>query len=147
MSTAAPRERFRSVHATSTCAVAASGRRALKAIAKNVLPSTLVVWRGRGERGRSSRPGRVALTFDDGPTDLTTGYLDALARYDARSTFFVVGELCAQRPELVKKIAEAGHELAGHGYTHRRFPVLSTAEVEYELRRTAASLPAVRGRR
>ena len=141
------RERPRSVHGASACNLGSAGRRVLKAIAKGVLPKSLVVWRGREQRAQRTGPSRVALTFDDGPTDLTPAYLDTLARYDARATFFVVGELCAEHPDLVKKIAEAGHELAGHGYTHRRFPAMSTAEVENELRRTAELLPATTGRR
>jgi peptidoglycan/xylan/chitin deacetylase (PgdA/CDA1 family) len=89
----------------------------------------------------------VALTFDDGPTNLTPGYLDVLRYHGVRATFFVVGDLGSQRPDLLTKIADSGHELAGHGYTHRRFPTLSKAELEGELRRTAALLPPSTGGR
>jgi len=129
--------------------IAAAGRHAVKTIGSTVLPATMVVWRGgrtwHVQKGRMA--GRVALTFDDGPTALTERYLELLARFDARATFFVIGELCARRPDLVRKIAEAGHELAGHGYTHRCFPTLSTKELENELRLTAALLPRNGGHR
>lgn len=124
-----------------------AGRRAMKALAVGVIPPSLVVWRGKDRPQALGRPGRVALTFDDGPTNLTAAYLEVLARYEARATFFVVGELGAMRRDLLAKIFEAGHELAGHGYTHRRFPTLSKAELEHELRLTASLLPPSRSRR
>ena len=83
----------------------------------------------------------MALTFDDGPTELTMAYLEVLARFGARATFFLVGAPCAAHPELVSAIATAGHELAGHGYTHRLFPDLSPEVLREELTRTAALLP------
>jgi peptidoglycan/xylan/chitin deacetylase (PgdA/CDA1 family) len=89
----------------------------------------------------------VALTFDDGPDELTRAYLDVLERFGARATFFVVGELCAAHPELVSAIAAGGHELSAHGYTHRRFPSLSSKELRKELTGTASLLPRRAGRR
>jgi peptidoglycan-N-acetylglucosamine deacetylase len=70
-----------------------------------------------------------------------------LERYGVRATFFVVGELCARHPELVLAIERAGHELAGHGYTHRRFTNLSPRALFDELERTRALLPAAAGKR
>jgi len=113
-------------------------RQSAKALLQAVVPPSLVAWSGP----KTLRSGhRVALTFDDGPTPLTPEYLSVLARYDARATFFVVGEACARYPELVNDVARAGHELAGHGYTHRRFTELSPAELRDELERTRALLP------
>jgi peptidoglycan/xylan/chitin deacetylase (PgdA/CDA1 family) len=115
-----------------------------KALARALVPPSVAVWNGRkGRRGAR----RVALTFDDGPATLTHDYLSVLGRFDARATFFVVGEQCVKHPELVSDIAKAGHELAGHGYTHRRFTELSAVELRDELERTRALLPESRGRR
>jgi peptidoglycan-N-acetylglucosamine deacetylase len=132
----------------------AHGRRTAKALAEQLLPDSLVVFRGpEGRRGplgplrralspvRAATPGRIAITFDDGPTPLTLSYLDVLEQFGARATFFLVGELCKAHPELVAAIAERGHELAGHGYTHRRFTSFSHAELVSELDRTRALLP------
>jgi len=134
----------------------AHGRRTAKIVAEQLLPESLVVFRGQegkprplgalrsalgGRAERRPEPGRIALTFDDGPTPLTLGYLDVLEQLGARATFFVVGELCAAHPEWVEAIAERGHELCGHGFTHRRFPSLSRAELTSELARTHALLP------
>jgi peptidoglycan/xylan/chitin deacetylase (PgdA/CDA1 family) len=127
----------------------------LKALAEDLIPDSALVLRGRegrrkplaslrgellGKRPRTV-PGRVALTFDDGPTSLTPKLLEVLAKLDVRGTFFVIGELCAARPDLVRAIADAGHELASHGYTHRRFTALSRRELETELSRTRELLP------
>jgi peptidoglycan/xylan/chitin deacetylase (PgdA/CDA1 family) len=120
----------------------ARGRRGAKAIAEALLPTSLVAWREPGTRRGQGGAGRVALTFDDGPTSLTRDYLAVLQRYDVKATFFLVGELCARHPELVLAIQRAGHELAGHGYTHRRFTNLTPRALVDELERTRALLPA-----
>jgi peptidoglycan/xylan/chitin deacetylase (PgdA/CDA1 family) len=141
----------------------ARGRRAAKALAETILPASLVVWRGREGRhhqawhsreqgaGEPTSIGgprsRVALSFDDGPTPLTEPYLDLLEQLGVRATFFLVGELCAAHPERVRAIAERGHELAGHGYTHRPFTTLSRAALKSELLRTSALLPRRPGKR
>jgi peptidoglycan/xylan/chitin deacetylase (PgdA/CDA1 family) len=125
------------------------GRRGAKAIAEAVLPESAIVWRGPEARGqrRLAKRRRIALTFDDGPTGLTREYLAVLERFRAKATFFVIGELCAARPDLVSAIAAGGHELGGHGYTHRRFPTLSASVLTDELVRTAALLPRSTSRR
>ena len=133
----------------------AFGRRSAKALAQQLLPRSVAVWRGsqarhaglgpsRYRRGTNTTPGRVALTFDDGPAPLTHEYLKVLADLEARATFFLVGEMCVEYPDLVRAIAVQGHEVAGHGYTHRRFTTLTRAELEAELWRTAAVLPPTR---
>jgi peptidoglycan/xylan/chitin deacetylase (PgdA/CDA1 family) len=127
----------------------ARGKRAVKVLAERILPASLVVW--RGPKGRPAGPGaqrsRVALSFDDGPTPLTEPYLDVLEQLGVRATFFLVGELCAAHPDWVSAIAERGHELAGHGYTHQRFTTLSRAALASELVRTSALLPTRQAKR
>lgn len=62
----------------------------------------------------------VAVTFDDGPDPASTpAFLELLAAYDVRATFFLLGRYAAREPALVRRMAEAGHELAVHGWTHR----------------------------
>lgn len=119
----------------------ARGRRGAKALAEALLPTSLVAWREPGTRRGQGGSGRVALTFDDGPTPLTRDYLAVLERYDVRASFFLVGELCARHPEIVLAIQRAGHEIAGHGYTHRRFTNLTPRALLDELERTRALLP------
>lgn len=66
------------------------------------------------------KPGHLALTFDDGPDPASTpAYLDLLAAHGVRATFFVVGERVVARPDLVRRMHAAGHEVAVHGWRHR----------------------------
>lgn len=61
----------------------------------------------------------VALTFDDGPhPQYTTQVLDLLEQYNAKGTFFLVGQQAEKNPEVVLRMHEEGHEIANHTYTH-----------------------------
>lgn len=61
----------------------------------------------------------VALTFDDGPDPIyTPQILNALAKYDAKATFFVIGTEAERYPEIIKRQSKEGHELANHTYRH-----------------------------
>ena len=62
--------------------------------------------------------GRVAITFDDGPTEQTPQVLECLARYGARATFFVLVDQVAHRLNVLKQILADGHEVGIHGYQH-----------------------------
>lgn len=117
------------------------GKKSARALGEALLPASLVVWRQPRGAARPGERAQVAITFDDGPHELTRDYLAVLAEHRARATFFVVGDQCERYPELVQAIAEGGHELAGHGYTHRRFPLLSAEELRDELVRTRELLP------
>jgi peptidoglycan/xylan/chitin deacetylase (PgdA/CDA1 family) len=80
----------------------------------------------------------VALTFDDGPhPEGTPAVLEALAARGATATFFVVGEQVRRRPELVRRIVAAGHEVALHGDRHvlllRRRPAELAADFDRAL--------------
>ena len=69
------------------------------------------------------RGGSVAITFDDGPhPEGTPKMLEILAEYDARATFFLVGEQVAKRPALARQIVAMGHTVGLHGYVHRPHP-------------------------
>jgi len=116
--------------------------RLLRRLAEAV-PSEVLVVRG------STAPRRrlVALTFDDGPGEMTPRYLDLLAELDARATFFVVGENVARAPDRVLAYVQRGHEVAGHGFTHTPFPLLGPAALIEELTRTADLLPPCVSRR
>lgn len=79
----------------------------------------------------------VALTFDDGPNPATTGaILEALKKYDAHATFFVLGERVEEFPQTVRKIYESGNEIGNHSYDHKDFKRLSDNEIEAEIDKT-----------
>lgn len=76
----------------------------------------------------------VALTFDDGPDpQYTAQILDALAKYNAKATFFVIGEEAERYPELIKRQAREGHEVANHTYRHHFRDGHSPAVLKREL--------------
>ena len=63
----------------------------------------------------------LALTFDDGPDrDGTPLVLDALARHEARATFFVIAPRAAAHPELIGRIISDGHTIGLHCDEHVR---------------------------
>ena len=65
----------------------------------------------------------LALTFDDGPhPEDTPPLLDLLERYGAKATFFVVGKSARDHPELIERIAGAGHALGNHTWDHLSMP-------------------------
>ena len=77
-------------------------------------------------RGGSANK-HVALTFDDGPSPLSTPVLlDLLARYKLQATFFVVGVKAAEYPDLIAKILERGHNIGNHSLRHDPFLMLRT---------------------
>jgi peptidoglycan/xylan/chitin deacetylase (PgdA/CDA1 family) len=92
------------------------------------------------------RPDHIALTFDDGPDEASTPqFLDVLAAADVRATFFVLGEMLERAPELGRRMVEAGHELAVHGWTHRNLLLRGPVATRRELRRTIALIEDVTG--
>ena len=62
--------------------------------------------------------GRIAITFDDGPTELTPKILDCLASSKTQATFFVLGNEVARRPDILRQIVAEGHEIGIHAYEH-----------------------------
>ncbi len=60
----------------------------------------------------------VALTFDDGPGPSTRRVLKILRAHDVRATFFVVGEMVAARPAVLRQIAAEGHAIGNHSWSH-----------------------------
>lgn len=64
----------------------------------------------------------IALTFDDGPDPADTPeILDLLNQYEAKATFFVIGQRVERYPDLVKRELREGHEIANHTYSHPYF--------------------------
>lgn len=85
----------------------------------------------------------AALTFDDGPEPGATEHvLDILKRHNARATFFVVGKLVAQRPDLVRRVHAEGHVIGNHTYTHPHMTSLTPAARYEEIRRTEEAIVA-----
>lgn len=78
----------------------------------------------------------VALTFDDGPTGNVDNILPLLDQYDAKATFFLIGNELRQHPEQGLKIAEAGHQIGNHTYSHKRMIFKSPDYIKREIEQT-----------
>lgn len=92
-------------------------------------------------------PPLVALTFDDGPYPMyTPALLDLLRHHGARATFFLTGAGTRDHPELARQIAEEGHELANHTFSHRREADLTPSELESEVIATEREIERATGR-
>jgi peptidoglycan/xylan/chitin deacetylase (PgdA/CDA1 family) len=63
----------------------------------------------------------IALTFDDGPHEMTVLILDVLRKYNIKATFFCIGKNIEKHPEIFKKIIEDGHLIGNHSYSHAHF--------------------------
>ncbi|WP_396602314.1 polysaccharide deacetylase family protein [Algibacter sp. R77976] len=61
----------------------------------------------------------IYLTFDDGPTpDITNWTLDVLKQYNAKATFFCIGNNIEKHPEIFQNILNGGHAIGNHTHNH-----------------------------
>ncbi len=81
-------------------------------------PTTAMIPNGDSVVAAGGMQRSIALTFDDGPSDYTRPVLDALARYNVHATFFVIGKNARAYPATLHAVADAGHELANHTWSH-----------------------------
>ncbi len=90
----------------------------------------------------------VAMTFDDGPNaNLTPKLLDLLAAHHMKVTFFVVGENAAAYPEILKRAAREGHEIANHTWSHPNLGKMGDDAVRRELQKTDDAIKTAIGTR
>lgn len=90
----------------------------------------------------------VAITFDDGPhATLTPKLLNLLAAHHMKATFFVVGENAAEYPEILKRAAREGHEIANHSWSHPNLGKMGDEGVRRELQKTDDAIKAAIGTR
>lgn len=105
------------------------------------------VYRGRGAR-RS-----IALTFDDGPSEGTPELLDVLLAERVKATFFQCGMNARRHPAIARLVADAGHEIGNHTFSHARLcprigfrpNLLTTEEIYRELATTQEILRETTG--
>ncbi|WP_284775949.1 polysaccharide deacetylase family protein [Agrobacterium sp. lyk4-40-TYG-31] len=85
----------------------------------------------------------VALTFDDGPSArFTKDVLTVLKDRDVKATFFLIGKETAENLPQARLIAEAGHEIGNHSYSHSNMAWMGPASVKDEIERTDAAIRA-----
>ncbi|MGV9249879.1 polysaccharide deacetylase family protein [Streptomyces sp. NPDC003697] len=94
-------------------------------------------------RGRS-----MLLTFDDGPDPhYTPQILETLARYDVRATFFVCGEMADWNRKLLARMADEGHVVGNHTWSHPLLTRLGRARIRSEIERTSELIEKTCGER
>lgn len=73
------------------------------------------VWR------KPSDEKKIYLTFDDGPIpEVTEFVLENLEKYEAKATFFCIGDNISKNPDVFRKVIRAGHSVGNHTFNHLR---------------------------
>ncbi len=89
----------------------------------------------------------VALTFDDGPSQVTTPrLLEILAEKQVHATFFMVGKEMLANPDLARRVENEGHEIGGHTVGHEYLTLYSADEIKANRARTDEIFKSVLGR-
>jgi len=88
----------------------------------------------------------VSITFDDGPNpQATPRILDVLRDEGVKATFFVLGGHAERWPELVRRMADEGHQLGNHGYWHRKLHRRTPGYVRDDLERGTEAVQRASG--
>jgi len=89
---------------------------------------------------------QISLTFDDGPSEpFTDQVLDILREHRVTATFFVCGKNVESRPEVLRRIVAAGHEVGNHTFSHPYLFFKSRRRMVEEIDRTQAVIQNVIG--
>ncbi|WP_353117826.1 XrtA system polysaccharide deacetylase [Nitratidesulfovibrio sp.] len=75
----------------------------------------------------------------------TNRVLDLLDQWGLRATFFTLGWVAKRHPELVRRMASAGHEVACHGYSHRRITTMTPKSFRDDVQRSRLLLQDLSG--
>lgn len=77
---------------------------------------------------------KIAITFDAAwSAEDTDEIINILNKYNAKATFFAVGDWVDKNPEAVKKLFDAGHEIANHSNTHASFSKCDREKINQEI--------------
>jgi len=105
------------------------------------LPTSYIIRRG------GVVPGKLALTFDDGPDpDWTPAILQILKDKHVPASFFMIGSNMEAHPGLVQQVLAEGHEVGNHTYTHPNLADTPETAVRLELNATQRLFQALTGR-
>lgn len=89
----------------------------------------------------------IAMTFDDGPSAvLTPRLLDLLKQRHIRATFFVLGQLVQEHPEIIQRAVAEGHEIANHSWDHKPLNKLAEGGLRHELADTSEVITKATGK-
>ena len=85
------------------------------------------------EEGIPSKEIMVALTFDDGPSSYTSRLLEILKKYNAKATFFMVGDNVGYYPDVIKQLLDYGCEVGTHTQSHANLNASSNDQIDYQI--------------
>jgi len=89
----------------------------------------------------------IAMTFDDGPSALLTPrLLDILKQRNIKVTFFVLGQLVQEHPEIIQRAFAEGHEIANHSWDHKPLNKLAEGGLAHEINDTSDQITKATGR-
>jgi peptidoglycan/xylan/chitin deacetylase (PgdA/CDA1 family) len=96
---------------------------------------------------QSAARGEIAITIDDGPDpEVTPRVLEVLAAFDARASFFCIGERVRRYPQLAQEIVRRGHSVENHSQRHRHsFSLLGPWRMAAEISRAQESIAHATG--
>jgi len=96
---------------------------------------------------QSAERGDIAITIDDGPDpEVTPRVLEVLATFEARASFFCVGERVSRYPDLARDIVRRGHSIENHSQRHRHsFSLLGPKRMAAEIEQAQQSIARVTG--
>ncbi|ADG87359.1 deacetylase [Thermobispora bispora] len=89
----------------------------------------------------------IALTFDDGPAEYTGTLLKVLKKYNAKATFFMIGNRVRKHPKLAAQVAKAGHEIGNHTYDHKYLTELEYREIYTQVQKAQQIIRKATGKR
>ena len=89
----------------------------------------------------------VAITFDDGPhKDYTPRILDILKKYNAKATFYVLGNRLTYYPDIVKRAYDEGHEIGNHTWSHPNLTGLTKEALIKEVNNASNEIAKIIGK-
>ncbi|KAI1498031.1 carbohydrate esterase family 4 protein [Biscogniauxia marginata] len=118
------------------------------------VPSPLEVFKREHTAGtvisKCSRPGVLALAYDDGPYQFTSSLVDTLDAAGVKGTFFFTGTLygCIYgQAAAVKKAFESGHQVASHTWTHPHMASMSASQIQSEMEKVEQAMVNIFGKK
>ena len=103
-------------------------------------------WCERSLPASADIPPEIALTFDDGPHPVyTKKLLDGLRKRGVKATFFLIGENIEGNEELVKQMAEDGHLIGNHTWSHADVTKMSDKQACEEITKTSELIRSIVG--
>lgn len=103
-------------------------------------------WYGRTFVGLPPGSKKLALTYDDGPNDPhTLRLLEVLAKHDVHATFFLIGRYVQKRPDIARAIAQAGHAIGNHTFTHPNLIFASAQQTKSQLQQCQQAMSDATG--